>query len=178
MPDDKKWYVIQTYSGYEKHVMTDILQRKKNMNMEDKIFRVLVPIEEYKIFREGKPARAAKRKLYPSYVMVEMILDEQSWYAVRHTPGVTGFIGAGNHPKPLSDEEVARLMAAIEKKDDDKIKIEMDIQPGDAIQIEDEDLGVYSGKVTSVNARKGTVKFTRDGFNGEMETDYTSVRKI
>ncbi len=178
MPDERKWYVVQTYSGYEKRVMADIEQRRRNMNLENKIFRVLVPIEEYKIYREGKPARPATRKLYPSYVMVEMILDEQSWYAVRHTPGVTGFIGAGNHPKPLSDDEVARLMAAIEKKDEDKMRVEMDIKPGDAIQIEDEDIGTYSGKVMSVDPRKGTVKFKREGFSGEMETDYTSVRKI
>ena len=178
MPDERKWYVVQTYSGYEKHVMADIEQRRRNMGMEDKIFRVLVPIEEYKIYREGKPARVATRKLYPSYVMVEMILDEQSWYAVRHTPGVTGFIGAGNHPKPLSDDEVERLMAAIEKKDDDKMRVEMDIKPGDAIQVEDEDIGSYSGKVTSVNPKKGTVRFKREGFSGDIEADYTSVRKI
>ena len=100
MPGARKWYVVQTYASYEKRVKDDLTQRIKAMKMQDKIFSVLIPTETNIVVKDGK-SREVTRKLYPGYVMIEMVLDEQSWYTVRHTPGVTGFIGAGTHPMPL-----------------------------------------------------------------------------
>jgi len=99
--NERRWYVIQTYAGYENKVKANLEQRIATMGMEDKIFRVLVPTEERVYVKDGKHKKV-KRKVFPGYVLVEMILDDQSWYVVRHTPGVTGFVGAGNSPIPLS----------------------------------------------------------------------------
>lgn len=97
---ERSWYIVQTYSGYENKVKANLEQRIATMGMEDRIFRVLVPIEEKVYIKEGKTKRI-RRKIFPSYVLVEMILEDQSWYVVRHTPGVTGFVGSGTTPFPL-----------------------------------------------------------------------------
>ncbi len=177
MPGDRRWYVVQTYASYEKRVEADIRQRITAMNMQDKIFNVLVPTETRIVIKDGK-SREVTRKLYPSYVLVEMILDEQSWYAVRHTPGVTGFIGAGTHPMPLSPEEVERIMAGM-KKDSDK-KIEIDIKPGDMVRVIAEgEMKGFTGPVVEINAKKGKVKFKSEVLGGAvLETDYKALEKI
>ena len=148
MPGERQWYVVQTYASYEKRVEADLRQRIAAMNMQDKIFNVLVPTETKIVIKDGK-SKEVTRKLYPSYVMVEMILDEQSWYAVRHTPGVTGFIGAGTHPIPLSQDEVDRIMNGM-KKDEENLKIEMDLKPGDTVIFTDMDSEIRRYKVDSV----------------------------
>lgn len=178
MPGERRWYVVQTYASYEKRVEADLNQRIAAMNMQDKIFNVLVPTETHIVVKNGK-SREVTRKLYPSYVLVEMILDEQSWYAVRHTPGVTGFIGAGTHPMPLSNEEVNRLMAGM-KKDSDKPKVEIDLKPGDSVRVIAEgELKGYTGPVVEVNAKKGRVKFRSELLGGAIfETDYKALEKL
>ena len=178
MSGDRRWYVVQTYASYEKRVEADIRQRVAAMNMQDKIFNVLVPTETRMVIKDGK-SREVTRKLYPSYVMVEMILDEQSWYAVRHTPGVTGFIGAGTHPIPLSQDEVDRIMNGM-RKDAENIKIEIDLKPGDTVRVIAEgEMKGFTGVVTEVNAKKNRVKFKNEVLGGAiLETDYKALEKI
>ncbi|MBQ7197082.1 MAG: transcription termination/antitermination factor NusG [Synergistaceae bacterium] len=174
MSGDRQWYVVQTYASYEKRVEADLRQRIAAMNMQDKIFNVLVPTEKRIVVTNGK-SREVVRKLYPSYVMVEMILDEQSWYAVRHTPGVTGFIGAGTHPIPLSQEEVDRIMAEMKQDTEEGPKVELDINPGDTVRIIEEGPGKgYTGQVVEVT--KNRVKFIVG--NATLDKDYKAVEKI
>ncbi len=178
MPQERRWYIVQTYASYEKRVEADLRQRIKAMNMQDKIFNVLIPTETRIEVKDGK-SREVTRKLYPSYVMVEMILDEQSWYAVRHTNGVTGFVGAGTYPIPLSQEEVDRIMSGM-KDSRDEPKIDMDIKPGDTVRVIAEgNMKGFTGPVVEVNAKKGRVKFKSEVLGGAiLETDYKSLEKI
>lgn len=178
MPGSRQWYVVQTYASYEKRVEADLRQRIEAMNMKDKIFNVLIPTETTLVVKDGK-SKPVTRKLYPSYVLVEMILDEQSWYAVRHTPGVTGFIGAGTHPIPLSQEEVDRIMSGM-KSGKDNPRVEIDLKPGDTVRvIADGEMKGFTGPVVEVNMKKGRVKFKSDVLGGAvLETDYKALEKI
>ena len=179
MQGERRWYVVQTYSGYEKRVEADLRQRIAVMGMQDKIFDVMVPVENKVVVKDGKSHKVS-RKLFPSYVLVEMIMDEQSWYAVRHTPGVTGFIGAGTHPMPLSDEEVERLMSSVSDKDDENITVEMDLKIVDMVRVTSGALKGRTGPVVEINPKKGKVKFRVDAFGGESvtEADYQFLEKI
>ncbi len=178
MPGERKWYVVQTYASYEKRVKDDLTQRIKAMKMQDKIFTVLIPTETNTVIKDGK-SREVTRKLYPGYVMIEMVLDEQSWYTVRHTPGVTGFIGAGTHPMPLSEDEVEKIMSGM-KKSEESPKVEIDLKVGDMVRVIAE--GVYkgfTGPVVEINAKKGKVKFRHDILGGSIiDTDYKDLEKI
>ena len=178
MPEERRWYVVQTYASYEKRVEADLRQRIKAMNMQDKIFNVLIPTETHIEVKDGK-SREVTRKLYPSYVMVEMILDEQSWYAVRHTEGVTGFIGAGTYPVPLSQEEVDRIMSGM-KSSKEAPKVNIDLKPGDVVRVTAEGVKKgFTGPVIEVNAKKGKVKFKHDILGGStVEVDYKDLEKI
>jgi transcriptional antiterminator NusG len=111
--EEKRWYVVHTYSGYENKVKTNLEKRVDSMEMTEKIFRVLVPMEDEIEIKDGKQ-KIVKRKVYPGYVLVEMAMSDDSWYVVRNTPGVTGFVGSGNKPIPLSDEEVKTILTAEE----------------------------------------------------------------
>jgi len=106
---EKKWYVVHTYSGYENKVKANLEKRVQSMDMQDKIFRVVVPTEEEVEIKDGKK-KITKRKTYPGYVMVEMIMSDDSWYVVRNTPGVTGFVGSGSKPIPLQPSEVRAIL--------------------------------------------------------------------
>ncbi|MBR0205006.1 MAG: hypothetical protein IJQ56_11650, partial [Synergistaceae bacterium] len=130
------------------------------------------------VIKDGK-SREVTRKLYPSYVLVEMIMDEQSWYTVRHTSGVTGFIGAGTHPMPLSQEEVDRIMTGM-KKDSESPKVELDIKPGDIVRVIAEgEMNGFTGPVVEINAKKGKVRFKSEVLGGAvLETDYKALEKI
>ena len=113
--EERRWYIVQTYAGYENRVKANLEQRIATMGMEDRIFSVLVPVEERMSVKDGK-SKKVTRKLFPSYVLVEMRLNDQSWYVVRHTPGVTGFVGSGNHPIPLTEKEVREIMGKVGKE--------------------------------------------------------------
>ena len=177
MPDERRWYVIQTYASYENKVAADIKQRITAMNMQDKIFDVIVPTEKRIVIKKGK-SHEVVRKLYPSYVMVEMIFDAQSWYAVRHTPGVTGFIGAGTYPIPLSQEEVDRIMAVMQKNKED-MEVETDINPGDTVRVIEGEMEGYVGSVIEINVKNNKVLCKTDGLNGAtFQTDYKALEKV
>ncbi|MGH2627869.1 MAG: transcription termination/antitermination protein NusG, partial [Anaerolineales bacterium] len=111
--DERKWYVVHCYSGYENKVRHNLEQRIESMGMKDKIFDVVVPTEEEIEVRDGK-RRTVERRVFPGYLLVQMILSEESWYVVRNTPGVTGFVGMGNEPTPLRPEEVAQIVKRME----------------------------------------------------------------
>ncbi len=174
----KRWYIVQTYSGYENKVRANLEQRIATMGMEDLIFDVLVPIEERLQVKEGKSKRV-RRKLYPSYVLVEMILNDQSWFVVRHTPGVTGFVGAGNHPMPLSDREVQDVMERIGLANA-KPKVEIDLKPGDMVAVKSGAFEGQSGPVVEVLPEKGKVKFSVTVFGRAtvVEADYGELQKM
>ncbi|MBQ7263427.1 MAG: transcription termination/antitermination factor NusG [Synergistaceae bacterium] len=175
---ERRWYVVQTYSGYENRVKADLEQRIATMGMEENIFTVLVPLEERVVVKDGK-SRKVSRKLYPSYVLVEMSLDERSWHVVRHTPGVTGFVGAGALPIPLSDDEVERLMSIL-NKDRERPKVEIDLKLGDTVTVKSGPLAGQTGPVVEIDSGKGKVKFTVSLFGRETvtETDYQLLEKV
>lgn len=174
---ERRWYIIQTYSGYENKVKANLEQRIGTMGMEDRIFQVLVPIEEKVSIKDGK-AKRVRRKIFPSYVLVDMILEDQSWYVVRHTPGVTGFVGSGNHPIPLTPREVEDIMNKLGK--DAKPRVEIDLHVGDRIQVRSGPFAGQAGPVLEVDADKGKVKFSVSVFGREtiVEADHTELQKI
>jgi len=148
------------------------------MGMENSIFSVLIPIEERVFIKDGK-SRKISRKLYPSYVLVEMFLDEQSWYVVRHTPGVTGFVGAGSHPLPLSEKEMREIMGRI-GKEQAKPKIEINFKLGDTVKVKSGPFEGQVGPVVDIIPAKGIVKFMVSVFGREtvVETEYLLLEKI
>ena len=176
--DERRWYVVQTYAGYENRVKANLDQRIETMGMEKNIFNVLVPVEERVLVKDGK-SRKVSRKLYPSYVLVEMLLDEQSWYVVRHTPGVTGFVGAGSLPLPLSEREVRELMSRI-GSEQAKPKVEINFRLGDTVTVRSGPFEGQAGPVVEIIPEKGKVKFTVSVFGREtvVETDYDLLEKI
>jgi len=175
---DRHWYIVQTYSGYENRVKANLQQRIATMGMDEKIFHVLVPIEERVTVKDGKSKRT-KRKVFPSYVLVDMILDDQSWYVVRHTPGVTGFVGAGSYPIPLTEREVSEIMNKI-GKEQIKPKVEIDLKPGDVVRVKAGPFEGQVGPVAEVLADKGKVKFSVTVFGRDtlVESDYADLEKI
>ncbi|MDR2175727.1 MAG: transcription termination/antitermination protein NusG [Synergistaceae bacterium] len=175
---ERRWYVIQTYAGYENRVKANLEQRIATMGMEDSIFTVLIPIEERVSVKDGK-SRKISRKLYPSYVLVEMLLGEQSWYVVRHTPGVTGFVGAGSYPLPLSEKEIREIMGRI-GKEQVKPKVEINFKPGDTVKVKSGPFEGQAGPVVDIIPEKGKVKFTVSVFGREtvVETDYLLLEKV
>ena len=176
--NDRRWYIVQTYSGYENRVLANLEQRIASMGMEERIFRVLVPVEERVYVKDGKTKRV-HRKVFPSYVLVEMVLDDQSWYVVRHTPGVTGFVGAGNHPIPLTEKEIQDIIGKV-GKDQVKPKVEIDVKPGDVVRAKSGPFQGQVGPVAEVMADKGKVKFSVTVFGREtlVEADYQELEKL
>lgn len=176
--DGRRWYVVQTYAGYENRIKANLEQRIATMGMEENIFSVLIPVEERVFVKDGK-SRKVSRKLYPSYVMVEMVLDEQSWYVVRHTPGVTGFVGAGSYPLPLSEKEVQEIMDRI-SKEQVKPRTEINLKPGDTVRVKSGPFEGQAGPVLEIIPEKGKVKFAVSVFGREtaVETDHFLLEKI
>ncbi|WP_097073455.1 transcription termination/antitermination protein NusG [Ureibacillus xyleni] len=177
---EKRWYVVHTYSGYENRVKANLEKRVETMGMQDNIFRVIVPEHEETDLKDGKK-RTVMRKVFPGYVLVEMILTDESWYVVRNTPGVTGFIGSsggGAKPTPLLPEEVDRLLRQMGI--DKKAVGELDVTVGEVVEVLDGPFAHFQGKVEEVDADKGKVKVIIDMFGREtkMELDFEQVQKI
>lgn len=147
------------------------------MGMEDRIFRVLVPVEERITVKEGK-TRQILHKIFPSYVLVDMILEDESWYVVRHTPGVTGFVGSGNHPIPLTPREVDELMKKLNKET--RPKIDMNFSVGDTVRVKTGPFEGQAGPVVAIDEDKGKVKFSVTVFGREtvVEAGYSELEKI
>ncbi|PJE58496.1 MAG: transcription termination/antitermination protein NusG [Candidatus Portnoybacteria bacterium CG10_big_fil_rev_8_21_14_0_10_36_7] len=172
----KNWYVLHTYSGYEEAVARNLRQRIESMGMEDKIFNVLVPIEKKIKIRGGK-RQVVEEKVYPGYVLVEMIVTDDSWYVVRNTPRVTGFVGSGTTPTPVSDEEIQDLQ---KRMGVDEPKYKIDVIMGDVVKITDGPFKDHDGKVNEVDEAKGKVKVLVSLFGREtpVELDFLQIKKI
>ncbi len=170
------WYVIHTYTGYEDQVAESMRQRIETMNMTDKIFEVIVPIEKQIEIKNGK-RKIVEKKIFPGYVMVNMIVTDDSWYVVRNTPNVTGFIGLGVRPTPMSPEEVKRIKKRM-GVEEPKYKIEFQIN--DLVRITDGPLKGYEAKITDIDKDKGKVKVLMSMFGREtpVTLDFLQVKKI
>jgi transcriptional antiterminator NusG len=176
LPKERRWYVIHTYSGYEDAVARNLKQRIEAFGMEDKIFNVLVP-KEKKIKIRGGKKEIVEEKIYPGYVFVEMIVTDDSWYVVRNTPNVTGFVGSGTTPIPVSDEEMKELLKRIEAKEP-QYKIEVKV--GDLVKIIDGPFKDFDGKVAEVDEERGKVKVMINLFGRDtpVELDSLQIKKL
>jgi len=173
---EKHWYVLHTYSGYEDSVAFNLKQRIESMGMEDKIFNVLVPKEKKIKIKDGKRI-TLEEKIFPGYVIVEMIVTDDSWYVVRNTPNVTGFVGSGTVPTPIAENEINSLQ---KRMGVDEPKYKIDVSSGDLVRIMDGPFKEYEGKVSETDDEKGKVKVLVSIFGREtpIELDFLQIKKI
>ncbi|GAA0484584.1 transcription termination/antitermination protein NusG [Alkalibacterium sp. s-m-22] len=175
----KAWYVLHTYSGYENKVKQNLESRAKSMNMEERILQVIIPEEETTTEKDGK-TKMEKEKIFPGYVLVEMIMSDDAWYVVRNTPGVTGFVGshgAGSKPSPLLPEEIDQILRSMGIN---PRKIEMDVELGERIKIVGGAFAGMEGTVTELETEKGKIKASVEMFGRETnaELDYNQISKL
>jgi len=177
--DRKKWYVVHTYSGYENKVKANLERRIHSMNMQDKIFRILVPMEDEVEFKDGK-RKITPKKVFPGYVLVEMIMDDQSWYVVRNTQGVTGFVGSqgpGEKPLPLEDKEVKTIL---KQMGIEAPRLKIDFRKGDRVKITSGPFFDFTGVVDDVQPEKEKLRALISIFGREtpVELEFFQVEKI
>ncbi|MCD4760639.1 transcription termination/antitermination protein NusG [bacterium] len=172
----RRWYVLHTYSGYEENVSRNLKQRIESMDMEDKIFDVLIPTETKIKIKNGK-RKTVKEKIFPGYVLVSMVVTDASWYVVRNTPNVTGFVGSGTTPTPVSEEEITQLMQRMGKEEPE---FKMDIAPGETVKITDGPFKDYEGKISEIDEARGKAKVLVSMFGREtpVELDFLQIKKI
>lgn len=172
---ERSWYAIHTYAGYENAVARNLKQRIESLGMEDKIFAVIVPTEK-KIKVKGGKRIEEEEKIYPGYVLVDMIVTDDSWYVVRNTPRVTGFVGAGVSPVPLDPKEVEQLFSRMQQSN---TQHSIDLSIGDLIKVADGPFKDFEGKVAEVDTQRGKVKVLVSMFGREtpVELDFLQVKK-
>ncbi|MDO5088397.1 MAG: transcription termination/antitermination protein NusG [Leptotrichiaceae bacterium] len=188
---EKKWYIIHTYSGYEKKVATDLEKRIESLNLTDRVFRILVPEEEVLEEKRGKMVKVP-RKLFPSYVMVEMLsvkeenelglgyrVDSEAWYIIRNTNGVTGFVGIGSDPIPLSDEEADNLLSKIGIVDENKTKFRIDFEIGEKVIVKKDSFLDQEGEISEIDYEHGRIKVMLEVFGRltPVEFEYNEIEK-
>ena len=173
---ERSWYAIHTYAGYENAVARNLKQRIESLGMQDRIFNVIVPMEKKIKIKAGKRVEE-EEKIYPGYVLVEMIVTEDSWYIVRNTPRVTGFVGAGVTPVPLDPKEVESLFSRMSQS---KTEHTIDLVPGDLVKVSDGPFKDFEGKVAEIDTERGKVKVLVSMFGREtpVELDFLQVKKI
>lgn len=177
IPDDgRSWYVIHCYSGYENKVRHSIEQRIETMDMHHKIFDVVVPTEEEIEIKDGK-RRTVERRVFPGYILVQMLMDEDSWYVVRNTPGVTGFVGMGTEPTALREDEVAKIMNRMEAE---APKVKFDFQVGEKVRIGTGPFADFIGTVQEIDPERAKVRVLVSFFGREtpVELDFVHVEKV
>ena len=187
----RHWYVIHTYSGYENKVSANLERKVHSLGMDDKIFHIMIPMENEVVADEHGNKRVVTRKVFPGYVLVEMIIDDRTWYIVRNTPGVTGFVGPDNkQPVPLSDEEVRRILAASingqsfqeedEKTPMPKPKPQINLQLQQRVRLKAGPFANFEGVVSAIDGERGKLKVLVDMFGREtpVDIDYTQVEEI
>lgn len=174
--EEKYWYVVHCYSGQEQKVCHSIEQRIETMGMQDRIFDVIVPTEEEIEVKDGK-RRTIERRVFPGYILVQMRLDEDSWYVVRNTPGVTGFVGMGNDPTPLRQDEVDQILRRMESE---APKIKVTFKPGQKVRIIDGPFNEFIGTVGDIDMEKSKVRVMVSFFGREtpVELDFLQVEKV
>ncbi|MDD4075084.1 MAG: transcription termination/antitermination protein NusG [Eubacteriales bacterium] len=172
MSEEARWYVVHTYSGYENKVKGDLEKAVENRGLEDLIQEVKYPTEEVVELKDNK-RKVIQRKVYPGYVMVKMIMNDNTWYVVRNTRGVTGFVGPGSKPIPLTDEEVTAMGV-------ERIPIELDIEVGESVRVIAGPLENFIGTVEKLDPERQKVKLTVSMFgrNTPVELDYIEVQKL
>lgn len=172
----KQWYVIHTYSGYEEKVAESIRQRADSLDMGDKIFQVLVPKEKMIEVKNGK-RKVVEKRIFQGYVMVQMKMSEDAWYIVRNTPSVTGFVGSGSEPTPISEEEMDKIMKRM-GREEPKHKIDFNI--GEVVNITDGPFKGFDGTINEVDATKGKLKVLVNMFGREtpVELDSLQVKRV
>ena len=175
---EKAWYAIHTYSGYEKKVESNLKKRIETMNMEDYIFQCIVPIENVRVTQSSGKTKEVERKIFPGYVLVEMIRTDESWYVVRNTEGVTGFVGAGNTPVPLEDYEVENVFRQM--GEDVVPRRIFDLEVGDEVEILESSFRGYTGKIAEIDTDKERAVVLITMFNNDTEAsiDLTQLRKV
>jgi transcriptional antiterminator NusG len=174
--DGRAWYVVHSYSGYENKVKKNLAHRIESMGMQDQIFQVVVPTEEEVELRDGQ-RRTTERRVFPGYILVQMIMNDDSWYVVRNTPGVTGFVGSGTKPLPLHPEEVEKIMKRMEAE---APRIKVSFRPGQKVRIVEGPFEDFMGTVEEINMEKGKVRVLVSFFGREtpVELDFLQVEKI
>lgn len=173
---EKQWYAVHTYSGHENKVKTNIERRAESMNLKDRVFRILVPTEAEYRTRNGKK-HEIQRKVFPGYVLVEMILDDQTWYLVKSTTGVTGFVSSGHRPVPLQDREIQRILDAIEAPDRrPKVKWSKD----EIVRVNSGPFTDFTGKIEEVNVEREKLRVLISLFGRDtpVELDFAQVERI
>lgn len=189
---EKKWYIIHTYSGYEKKVATDLEKRIESLNLTDRVFRILVPEEEVLEEKRGKMVKIP-RKLFPSYVMIEMLsvreenelglgyrVDSDAWYVIRNTNGVTGFVGVGSDPIPLSDEEASDLLAKIGvEANENENRFNIDFKIGERVVVKKDSFYDQTGEISDIDYEHGRVTVMLEVFGRltPVELEYNEVEK-
>ena len=173
---DRKWYVIHTYSGYENKVKTNLEHRIESMGVEDQIFQVLVPMEEEIEIKNGQ-RQTVNKKVFPGYVLVEMVMSDDSWYVVRNTPGVTSFVGSGNRPTPLDETEVKKILKQMGVETP---KFKVQFTKGQSVRVNDGPFAEFIGTVDEVNPEKNKVKVLVSIFGREtpVELDFLQIEKL
>jgi len=171
-----RWYAIHTYSGYEENVVRNLKQRIESMDMEDCIFDVLIPTEKRIKIKNGK-RKVVIEKIFPGYVLVRMIVTDESWYVVRNTPNVTGFIGSGTTPNPISDEEMEYLQKRMGLEEP---KYKIDLTVSTPVRIVDGPFKNFEGKITELDEERGKIKVLVTIFGREtpVELDFLQIKKI
>jgi len=173
--DGRAWYVVHCYSGYENKVRHNLEQRIETMGMKDQIFDVVVPTEDEIEVKDGK-RRTIERRVFPGYILVNMVLTEESWYVVRNTPGVTGFVGMGNEPTPLRPDEVSQIIKRMEA---DAPRIKVTFKPGERVRIVDGPFNDFRGVVSNIDMERAKVRVMVNFFGREtpVELDFLQVEK-
>ena len=172
----KQWYVVHTYSGYENKVKENLIRRTGTMNMENYIFRVIVPMEDEVQVKDGQ-RKVVKRKVNPGYVIVEMVLTDDSWYVVRNTTGVTGFVGTGSKPVPLADNEVQMILRQMGYEE---AVLRLDYSVGEKVRVIDGSFAGVTGTVLEINQEKNRIKVQVDmlGSTATVDLDNLQLEKV
>lgn len=172
----KQWYAIHTYSGYEEKVAESIRQRAESLDMKDKIFQVLVPKEKMIEVKNGK-RKVVEKRIFQGYVMVQMKMSEDVWYIVRNTPSVTGFVGSGAEPTPVSDEEMEKIMKRMGREEP---KHKIDFKVGEVVNITDGPFKGFDGTISEIDVAKGKLKVLVNMFGREtpVELDSLQVKRV
>jgi transcriptional antiterminator NusG len=175
IPEGAAWYVVHTYSGYENKVKQTLEYRVESTGMQDHIFRVVVPVEEEVDIKEGQ-RRVIERRIFPGYVFVQMLMNDEAWYMVQNTPGVTGFVGSGTKPTPLRDEEVERILRRIEAEEP---TVRVSFREGQRVRIVDGPFTDFHGTVDEIDMQRGKVRLLVSFFGREtpVELDLLQVEK-
>ena len=172
------WFVIHTYAGYENRVKTNLSSRISSMNVEDKIFEVVIPMEDVMEIKQGKK-QVVQKKVFPGYLLVRMYLDDDSWYVVRNTPGVTGFVGSGAKPTPLSNREIDRILQ-VKPEDKKKLKPRLEFEEQESVRVTSGPFANFTGTISEINVDQSKLKVLVNIFGREtpVELGFDQVAKL